>query len=152
MTGAKSVTRAGISLAGFNVDLTRADIEFQGVDHSGPSFDAHVFLNNPAADETTERRLETGYAGTFHIFGHGGCFGEAGHCDVHSRRLYDPRPDHPLTPARKVVIATEAVRRAMEQTETLSVTVVPIIRGVTVKTGWPEDVLRFDQVRVVSYR
>jgi len=36
-----------------------------------------------------------------------------GHCEVRGvPRPYDPRPAHPLTPARKTLIATEALRRA----------------------------------------
>ena len=54
------------------------------------------------------------YAGSYHIFGHGGCLGDPGHCDVEPRRRYDPRPAHPLTPAKKVVIATDPVKRAIE--------------------------------------
>ena len=34
--------------------------------------------------------------------------GDPGHCEVRPRREYDPRPAHPLTRAKKVVIATQA--------------------------------------------
>ncbi|MBV9454724.1 MAG: hypothetical protein JOZ19_11495 [Rubrobacter sp.] len=43
------------------------DIEFHGVDHSGASYEARIFLNIPEADETTERTAERGYAGSFHL-------------------------------------------------------------------------------------
>ena len=46
--------------------------------------------------------------GRFHVFGHGGCFGEIGHCDVQPRRLFDSRKPHALTPITKTV---EVIRR-----------------------------------------
>jgi hypothetical protein len=152
MAAGNTVIRGGMDVGALDQQFSRADIEFHGVDHSGVSYEGRVFLNNAAADETTELTLENGYAGSFHIFGHGGCFGELGHCDVRPRRLFDPRPDHPLVPARKVVIATAALRRALTQEGGLSVSVVPIIRSVTVKTGTPEDVVWFERVKIVTYR
>ena len=62
-------------------ELTRADLVFYGVDHSGPTYEARVFLNNPRArDADTARDAEQGYAGSFAVFGHSGCFGAEGHC------------------------------------------------------------------------
>src|SRR5215469_10451598 len=85
----------------------RADIEFHGVDHSGPSYEGRVFLNKPGANEKTPRDEKNNYAGAYHIFGHGGCLGDVGHCDIKTRRPYDSRPEHPLTPALKTVVATD---------------------------------------------
>ena len=56
-------------------ELSRADLVFYGVDHAGPSYEARVFINNPKADAETERVDEQGYAGSFAVFGHNGCFG-----------------------------------------------------------------------------
>jgi hypothetical protein len=129
----------------------RADVIFDGVDHSGASFEARVFLNNPAATAKTATTVKNGYAGSFHIFGHGGCFGDVGHCDVHGQpRPYDPRPAHPLTPARKVLIATEAVRRALARGKPLTVTVVPIVRAGTPECDY-ENVLKFEKLSVQTY-
>src|SRR5438067_7855743 len=47
------------------------DLVFRGVEQAGPSFEARVFLNNPAADESTLQAPETGYAGSFHVYGYG---------------------------------------------------------------------------------
>src|SRR5215469_18924189 len=78
----------------------RADIQFHGVDHSGATFEGRVFLNNPKATEKTEKTRANGYAGSFYVLGHGGCFGDVGHCDVpKTRRPHDHRRPHPLTPA-----------------------------------------------------
>lgn len=59
-------------------DITRADLVFYEV--PGPSYEAEVFLDNPKADADTPRELDSGYAGSFAVFGHGGCYGDEGHC------------------------------------------------------------------------
>lgn len=148
---AKKYVSPKISLEALDTSFARADLEFDGVDHSGASFEALIFLNNQGANDRTAPTPKNGYVGSFHIFGHGGCFGDVGHCDVRGLpRLYDPRPAHPLTPARKVVIATEAIRRATRQGKQMTVTVVPIVTSGTSRCDF-EDVLKFDRVSVVTY-
>src|SRR6266705_3259125 len=80
--------------------LSRVDVVFYGIDHSGPSFEARIFLDNPGADASTPMDADHGFAGTFPIFGHGGCFGDEGHCEVPTRPVsaFDRRPPHQLTP------------------------------------------------------
>src|SRR6266480_3079079 len=55
-------------------EYVRADLEFIGVDHSGASYEGRVYLNNANADANTQPTEMNGYAGSFYIFGHGGCF------------------------------------------------------------------------------
>jgi hypothetical protein len=136
-------------------DFSRADLEFRGVDHSGPSFEARVYLNNPAADPSTGRDTEHGYAGSFYVFGHGGCFGELGHCDIPTgpRGPYDYRSPHQLTPQFKTVVATAAIRRLMTTTkeETFTVTVVPILYDNPVsKVNDITDPLKFESVSLIT--
>jgi hypothetical protein len=131
--------------------FTRADIEFYGVDHAGATFEAAIFLNNPAADDSTPKTPENGYAGSFHIFGHGGCLGDPGHCEVRGDpRPFDPRPAHPLTPAKKTVIATNALQQAMKAGSDVTVTVVPKVLSGTPKTDM-HNVLKFDRLTIVTY-
>jgi tyrosinase len=140
-----------ISVKNLDHNLTRADIEFYGVDHAGATFRAAVFVNNPAADETTPKTLENGYAGCFHIFGHGGCLGDPGHCEVRGEpRPFDPRPAHPLTPAKKTVIATKAIQQAISAGNEITVTVVPTVTSGTPKTDL-YNVLKFDRLTIVTY-
>src|SRR5437016_680694 len=54
--------------------LASADLEILGVQHAEASYEGRVFFNNPKADASTPKTLENGYAGSFHVFGHGGCF------------------------------------------------------------------------------
>jgi hypothetical protein len=146
-----SVTASGMRAGDLDREFSRADVEFHGLDHSGATYEGRVFLNKPDANERTPL-TDPAYAGTFHIFGHGGCLGDVGHCDVKPRLKYDPRPAHPLTPARKIVVATEAVRRAIEAADTIDVTVVPIVLSTTRQVGHPDDLLKYERVRIVTYR
>jgi tyrosinase len=141
---------------GSGEEFSRADLEFRGVDHSGPSFEARIYLDNPAADVSTGLELGTGYAGSFHVFGHGGCFGEHGHCDIPQspRSPYDVRLQHQLTPQFKTVIVTNALRAIMAKSrrKTLTVTVIPIVRDNPVsRVRNVSDPLRFDTVSLITY-
>jgi hypothetical protein len=149
---AKTHVTTPISTECLDAAFVRADLVFDGLDHSGPSFEARIFINNPDADATTELTAQNHYAGRFHIFGHGGCFGDVGHCEVRGvPRPYDPRPAHPLTPMRKIVIATEALRREIKRsTKGLTLTIVPIVRSGTERCDY-ENVLKFERVSVVTY-
>jgi hypothetical protein len=130
-------------------EFSRADLVFYGVDHSGPSYEGRVFINN--ADATVETPVDPGqgYAGSFMVFGHGGCYGDEGHCDTTRRTedAFDVRLPHPLTPYTKTVIVTDALRRA--GTTDVVVTVVPVTPG----EDGPEaaDVLHFDRLRLLTY-
>jgi hypothetical protein len=137
--------------------FTRADLEFRGVDHSGPSYEARIFLNNPRANADTAREISEGYAGSFWVFGHGGCFGELGHCDIPEgpRGPYDKRPPHPLTPHFKTVIVTEALKRVLhtaEETTTVSVRIVPFVPENQVSAQKLDvDPLKFESVSLLTY-
>jgi len=148
---AKPLTPPPLSTTALDTDFTRADIELVGVDHSGSSYEGRVYVNNPDADERTERSAEAGYVGSYHIFGHGGCLGDPGHCDVEPRDPYDPRPGHPLTRARKVVIASEVLREALAGEE-VTITIVPVIRSVGPKSGWDDEIVKLEALRIVTYR
>jgi hypothetical protein len=89
-----------IDFAGPEHRFVGADLEIRGIYHGEASYEGRIFFNNPRADDKTPRTPEYGYAGSFHIFGHGGCLGDPGHCDVHehSREPYDFRPPPPSRP------------------------------------------------------
>ena len=131
-------------------DYVRADLEFIGVDHSGASYEARVYVNNPNADANTQPTPTNGYAGSYYIFGHGGCFGDVGHCDIHHRDEFDPRPSSPLEPIKKVVVATDAIKAAAAGTKEINVTVVPVILSWTEKTELT-DVCKYDHINLVTY-
>jgi tyrosinase len=137
-------------------DFSRADLEFRGVDHSAASFEARVYLNNPEANADSGREPDSGYAGSFYVFGHGGCFGEVGHCDVPSERRgpYDRRLPHQLLPQFRTVIITQALRRlvAAGHADIIKVTVVSVARDNPVsKVTDTADPLRFESVSLFTY-
>jgi hypothetical protein len=109
----------------------RADIVLEGIEQAGPSFDGHLFLNNPAATPASERGPASGYAGVSRLrTGTGG-----------GRRRRSPRVRAPIT---KRVAATDAVRAAARDAAELTVTIVPIARG----AGDPAP-LELDRVSIV---
>ncbi len=116
-----------VNIAKGNFDFYRADLKLYGVDHSGPSYEEEFFLNNPKANEDTSLDIKNGYAGSYFIFGHAGCFGGVGHCDVVPRRPYDHKSQHPNTPAFKSLIITDVFKKLIKTTTELVVTIVPII-------------------------
>jgi hypothetical protein len=109
--------------------FTRADVVVTGVDHSETSYEVRLYLNNPAATADTPRTAEHGYAGRFTVFGHGGCYGDEGHCEVPapSTDSTDLRPAHPLTPLDTYVTITDALRQVLARDGALqTVTLVPV--------------------------
>lgn len=132
--------------------FTRADIEISGIFHGEASYEGRIFLNNPKADEKTPKDLAHGYAGSFHIFGHGGCLGDIGHCELseHKRESYDFRSPHPLTPAKKRVTVTTALREIAKSSKAVTVTVVPVVTA-TNELCDTENVFRCENIQFVTY-
>jgi tyrosinase len=129
----------------------RADLIFHGVDHSGDSYEGRVYVNEPDADAATGRQTSS-YVGSFHVFGHGECFGDVGHCELPTgpRQPFDLRPAHQLTPHTKVVIVTEPLRTIIAEADSrdsITVTVVAVVAGQA-----SNKVLQFEEVRLLSYQ
>lgn len=144
-------------------DYPRVDLVFHGIDHAGPSYEARVFIDNPEATESTPTTLEERYAGSFWIFGHNGCFGDLGHCDVPTgeRDVFDRRAPHPLTPHKKAVTVDSALAPLADAAAaapaaggapTFAVTIIAIPEP-TPAAGRREQerVLEFRELSVVTY-
>ena len=109
---------------GASSSMTRADLEFYGINHFRPSYLARIFFNDPDVDADSASEERPSYAGSFAIFGHPTCFGSEGHCEVHEEsRRFDDRPSHPLTRAFKRVVVTDPLRRCLDQPE-LTITII----------------------------
>jgi hypothetical protein len=107
-----------------------------------------VFFNSPDADENTPRDSAQRYAGSFHIFGHGGCLGEEGHREPGraTQGAPDLRPAHQLTPATKSLIVTEALCRHAGKGP-LTITVAGVA------PAQPDgDPLSFERLRLLTYQ
>ena len=142
---------APLPLGGVSRGFRRADLVFHGLDHSGPSYEVRIFFNRPDADANTPRTAGDGYVRSFYMFGHGGCAGQPGHCDVpETRRPFDLRPPHQLTPATRWVTVTDAARRAVEGGE-LRVTLVPVVTSPAGAKDEDVDVMALRQVSLVTY-
>jgi hypothetical protein len=138
----------GMTTADIGADYNRADLIFDGVDHSGGSYALRVFFNNPTATDSTDPSAGNGYVGSVYVFGHGGCFGDEGHCEVPAgRQPFDLRPPHQLTPAKMWIGVTDAVRQLAQREERLVITVVPIVVGEAVQ----ETSVPFQRVSLVTY-
>lgn len=125
----------------------RADLIFYGLDHSGDSYEARVFMDprGVGTDADAEHRA---YVGSFFILGHGGCFGDVGHCDIpRERDAFDLRPAHQLEPALRILTVTESVRRLLDRgVDAAKVTVTAHTAGRTAS-----DVLAFERIRLATY-
>ncbi len=133
--------------------VSRVDLVFYGVDHSGPSYEAHVFIDQPDADLDTPLDQEHGYAGSFTVFGHDGCYGDEGHClpDQRYTDEFDQRPPHPLQPWTKTVIAGDALVRAVEDPEVSQVSLTVVADVLTDESSSAKPAASYDSVRLLVY-
>jgi len=128
----------------------RIDLELHGVDHSAGSYAVRVFVNDAEASAETTIDGNTAYAGSFYVFGHGPCLGDAGHCDVRLGPInpYDYRLPDQLTPQYHRLQVTDAVRSAGAN-ETFAVTLVAVEnRDGEASTS---DLMAFTRLSVVAY-
>ena len=135
-------------------EVSRADLTFYGLDHSGPSYQVRVFFNNPAAGPQTPLTAGEGYVGAFAVFAHGGCFGDEGHCDVRGPvSAFDRRPPHQLVPIARALTVTGAIRDLIRrELNSVTVTAVPVVRPSALATAdQAADVLTVDQVALHTF-
>ena len=132
--------------------MTRADLEFYGIDHFRPSYIAQVFFNDPDVTEDNASEERDSFAGSFAIFGHQSCVGDKGHCEVHEHlRRFDDRPSHPLTRAFKRVLVTDALRRLGRAGE-LTITVVATAAPADEEANQREPLLSFLGLQLTTFR
>lgn len=140
-------TSKPIELPPVEHSFERTDLIFYGLDHSGASYEGQVFLDPRGVGRNADD-THRAYVGSFFIFGHGGCFGDIGHCDIPAERdPFDLRPPHQLEPAVRILTVTEAVRSLQErEAEDAKVTVIARTAG-----RESAKVLAFEKVRLVTY-
>jgi tyrosinase len=108
---------ATFDLAKVPDDFEHAALNFVRRTYPRKSFEVRVFLGGPPANVNTPKRNNPNYAGSLYTFGHGGCTGDPGHCDVPvvpegATYFTVLRPEHPLTPRRMTLDVTKTVRKA----------------------------------------
>jgi hypothetical protein len=128
--------------------FARADLEFENVEHDGPSYVVVLYLNNSDIGDDVPRDADEGYAGEFTVFAHGDCWGDAGHCELPKEPLhdFDDRPLQPLTPINITVEITDAAL-ALEDGEEVRVTAL----AQSLDPDKREDVFRFSRLTLVTY-
>lgn len=134
----------------------RADLVFSGVGHARDSYEVRVFLNNRKANCETPRSREHGYAGRFVIFGHGGCFGDEGHCSLPEAVpvALQPRAQHPLSAKTVQLTVTRALEHVLERSRRglASVTMVPTTKVPIRKSRGPAaDLFRYEGISLNLY-
>jgi hypothetical protein len=134
-------------------DITRADIEFHGLDEAEASYEGRVFVNNPEAKEDTPPTPDNGYAGSFFVFGvHGGHHDSVGHQEGQASPFArDPRRAH-AAKGRMVITATDLLKRAANAGQDVTVTVVPVNILTMSEDEVPQDVVKYDRLSIVGYR
>jgi tyrosinase len=105
----------------------QAEVRLHRVPQLPRSCFIRVFLNNPDANASTPLD-DPSYAGYLAVFGHGGCIGGPGHCDLPPARArqYDIRPRSHNTPRNHRVIVTKAAKAALKKSSSLQITLVVI--------------------------
>jgi len=145
-----------VNLVAPSAPFKRADIKVHGLDHSKASFEGRLFFDNPEANISTPTDSENRYAGSFWVFGHGGCAGDEGHCDVPStRRQFDLRPEHQLTPVSTGIVVTDQLRTVVDPGAIFSLRIVPCVRPEHAQELPQEllsDLLQLDRVDLVAYQ
>lgn len=131
-------------------EAASGELIFYEVDRSGPSFEGRVFVNNVKAGVGTPMDAASGFVGLFTVFGHGGCVGDEGHCDV-AQPTDDPfelRQPEGLPPLTKTVpLSREALKQLTGPTFT--VTVVAVEPGEDGPVA--SETLGFDSWRLATY-
>jgi hypothetical protein len=140
-----------IDFAGPNHRFSSADLEILGIDHSQSSYEGRIFFNNPKANANTPKTLDHGYAGSFYIFGHGGCYGDVGHCEIHQPLdSYDFRDPNPLLPTLARVTVTDALKYFAKANSEVTITIVPVV-GAANELCDTKNVFHFQEMRFLSY-
>jgi hypothetical protein len=135
-------------------EFYRADLVFHGLDHAVPSYEGRIFINNPEANYDTPIDSEHGYVGSYFVFGHGSCLGDAGHCDVHAEsQKFDVIPN-PLQPYDLSVIITDKLKELGKTTEDFTITVIPKVvppPRVGEEEIDLENIVKIDKVTIETY-
>jgi hypothetical protein len=136
-----------LALPHHDVPFVEATLDFEDIRHDGPSFTVYAYFDNPEVDEKAGDEGE-GYIGKFRVFGHGDCWGDAGHCDLPKDPVneFDTRSPHPLTPIDLSLDCTAALREIAEGTEATVTTL-----AFSAAAEDDGDLLRFSGLSLVTY-
>ena len=142
-----------IKTAVLRTGYRRADVELHGIDQAVPSYEGRIFLGNAGADENTPRDEDSGFLGSFFVFGKLECWGEEGHCEPPERVAFDRRRDPTRWAKARVRVPEGRLARVLEGAgDEPKLSIVAVVPRRPDYDGFkPEDVLRFDRLSIVTY-
>jgi hypothetical protein len=103
-----------------------AEVVFEGIDQSGPSYEVRVFVNNPLATPHTARTAEEGYIGSFHVYGYG-LWPSEGHVPSEGVPGHVPNAEVQAPITKSVRMTTET--KLVPATSSFSITAVAVPYG-----------------------
>lgn len=136
-------------------EFYRADLILHKLHHSGPSYEGKVFLNNPSVSHETPSEPQHGYVGSFFVFGHGGCLGNIGHCDIlRPRSRFNMIPNQ-LIPETISLNITNRLREVGKSNKEFTISIVPELASGS-ETVCQEDadlynVIKLDRISIETY-
>lgn len=136
-------------------EFYRADLILHGLDHSGPSYEGKVFLNNQSANHETATDPEKGYVGSYFVFGHGGCLGNVGHCDVLRPPTRFNMIPNQLLPETISLKITDRLKEIGKSSKEFTITIVPeLANGSEIVCQEDADlynVVKLDRISIDTY-
>ena len=136
---------------GITRPFARADLEIFGINTFRPSYTVHIFLNDIKIRKLDRIKERPTYAGRFSVFGHSKCVGDDMHCHVSmDTRRFDDRPSHPLTPAFRRVVITDALQKAIKAGKKITIT---FLGGTFAEKGDFEgkNLVEFSGLQIVTF-
>jgi hypothetical protein len=126
--------------------ISRVDLVLYDIDHSGESYEGRVFIGKkPPGGADVDH---PSYAGSFYVFGHGQCSGEAGHCEVPTERdAFDRRLPHHLEPHLAILTVTDHVLGLIESGTNKA----PVTVAAHAADGASLKALAFTRMRLLTY-
>jgi hypothetical protein len=140
-----------LAFAFAEAEFSRVSLEFEGVEHDGPTFTVLTYLNNADVADDAGRDEAANFAGAFTVFAHGDCWGDIGHCEPKREPVsaFDLRPEHPLTPANFTLDITDGVKRLVANEGVSELTVTALVTSG--EDPGEDKLLRFDALTLVVF-
>lgn len=108
--------------------FAKAEVRLHWVPQLARSCFIRVFLNQPGANASTPIHDNPHFAGYLAVFGHGGCYGGPGHCDLPAARArdFDLRPRSHNTPRNHRIDITASAKELLKKSDSLQITLLVI--------------------------
>ncbi|MCM2681084.1 tyrosinase family protein [Echinimonas agarilytica] len=107
-----------------NTEYKHAFLEILGLSKTIGSYKLNIYLGEgDDRDDANNENIESGFAESIFLLGHGECAGGVGHCTLKPKPAFDKRPPHHLQPFNTYVDITQSLRRYNPQNGIVPVTI-----------------------------